>query len=126
MKRLICAMLFFSTVSVYASNASFVFDNEAQRHQFQSILKNLRCLVCQNQDLLDSDAPLAQDLKTRVYTLLKANQSEAAIEAYLTERYGDFILFNPPFKPSTWLLWLAPGLFLLLGLLGIARWQRSL
>ena len=85
--------------------------------QFTRLLRELRCLVCQNQDLADSNASLANDLRNEVYTLVKKGQSDDDIIHYLVARYGDFILFNPPIKATTLLLWFGPGAFLLLGLI---------
>ncbi len=77
--------------------------------------KELRCLVCQNQSIDDSDAALARDLRRIVRERLLAGDSDAAIERYLVERYGDFVLLRPPVKPATWLLWVGPFLVLLAG-----------
>ncbi|KTD18878.1 cytochrome c-type biogenesis protein [Legionella jordanis] len=88
-----------------------------QEAQFSHLLRELRCLVCQNQDLADSNASLAKDLRGQVYHLVKEGKSDNEIIHYLTERYGDFILFKPPVKPLTALLWFGPALFLLAGLL---------
>lgn len=93
----------------------YVFDSQKKSAQFYGLLKELRCLVCQNQDLADSYAPLAKDLRQQVYKSILAGKSDQEIITYLTARYGDFILFNPPVKPLTWLLWLAPGIFLCIG-----------
>jgi cytochrome c-type biogenesis protein CcmH len=76
---------------------------------------DLRCLVCQNQTLADSDAPLAMDLRREIRQLALAGRSDADIRAFLVERYGDFVLYTPPLKPSTWLLWLGPFGLLLAG-----------
>jgi cytochrome c-type biogenesis protein CcmH len=76
----------------------------------------LRCLVCQNQSLADSEAPLALDLKQQVRDQLREGRSEDEVVAYLTERYGDFVLFRPPLKAATVLLWAGPALLLLIGL----------
>ena len=102
-------------MSAHAENL-YQFDDTRQQAQFQHLLKELRCLVCQNQDLSDSNAPLAIDLKNEVYTMVKERQSDHEIIEFLTSRYGDFILFNPPFKEITYLLWLGPGIFLFFGL----------
>lgn len=72
----------------------------------------LRCLVCQNQTLADSDAPLAADLRREVRELAIAGKSDAAIRTYLTDRYGDFVLYNPPLQRNTWLLWFGPFVLL--------------
>lgn len=74
----------------------------------------LRCLVCQNQSIDDSDADLAHDLRRLVRERLTAGDSDAEVKAFLVARYGDFVLLDPPFRPSTWLLWLGPALGLLL------------
>jgi cytochrome c-type biogenesis protein CcmH len=98
-------------------------DSPKQSAQFQRLLKELRCLVCQNQDLAGSNAPLAKDLRDEVYRLVQSGQSDSEIIHYLTRRYGDFILFKPPVKSMTWLLWGAPVLFLSLGL--FLLWRRT-
>jgi len=88
---------------------------------FEARLKNLeeelRCLVCQNQTLADSTAPLAQDLRREVRELAEQGKSDAEIKQYLVARYGDFVLYKPPVKPTTWLLWFGPFAFLLGGAL---------
>ena len=80
---------------------------------------DLRCLVCQNQTLADSNAPLAEDLRREVRTLALSGKSDAEIRTFLVARYGDFVLYDPPVKESTWLLWFGP--FLLLGG-GVVAW----
>jgi cytochrome c-type biogenesis protein CcmH len=110
--------------NAFAAAETFSFQSVAQKHRFQLMLSELRCLVCQNQDLLGSHAPLAIDLKKRVYQLMQSGKSDEDIKSYLVERYGDFILFKPQVKPSTWLLWFAPGVFLLLGLMGMVAWIK--
>jgi len=107
--------LFFS-VFAYA-NSLYPFNTKQEEAQFDSLLKNLRCLVCQNQDLVDSNAELAKDLRLKVYHLVQEGQTDSEIFDYLTARYGDFILFNPPVKAVTFFLWFGPLLFLLLGLI---------
>lgn len=81
----------------------------------------LRCLVCQNQTLADSDAPLAADLRREVRELAIAGKSDDAIRTYLTDRYGDFVLYNPPLQRNTWLLWFGPFVLLAGGAL---MWWR--
>jgi cytochrome c-type biogenesis protein CcmH len=90
----------------------------------REISSELRCMVCQNQSIDDSDAPLARDLRLLVRERVKAGDSDNAIRAFLTARYGDFILLKPPLKFETVLLWVGPGLVLLLGAAVIA-WRRS-
>lgn len=108
-------VLLFLPQWVFAT-ALYSLDNQGQRDQFNHLLKNLRCVVCQNQDLADSNAGLANDLRNKVYTMVKNKRSDEEIIHYLTSRYGDFILFKPPVKPATFLLWFGPFLFLASGL----------
>ena len=95
----------------------YPFESSAQSEQFNYLLRHLRCLVCQNQDLADSNAGLANDLRAEVYRHVNAGESTDEIITYLTDRYGDFILFSPPVKSVTFLLWAGPFIFLLLGFL---------
>jgi cytochrome c-type biogenesis protein CcmH len=91
-----------------------VFENQQQQDRFDQLTKELRCLVCQNQNLADSDAPLAHDLRREVHAMLQTGQSDEQIKQFMVERYGDFVLYRPPVQTNTYLLWLAP-LVLLLG-----------
>lgn len=115
MKLIIILLMSLMSAILQAENM-YQFNNPRQQVQFQHLLKELRCLVCQNQDLSDSNAPLAKDLKNEVYAMVKEQQSDQEIINFLTERYGDFILFNPPMKGITYFLWFGPAFFLLLGL----------
>ena len=92
----------------------------------RALSAELRCLVCQNQSIDDSDAPLARDLRLLVRERLQAGDSDTEVIQYLVARYGDFILLRPPLKPETILLWVTPGVVLLLGLvwLGLASRRR--
>lgn len=87
----------------------------------RDISKELRCLVCQNQSIDDSNAPLAHDLRVLVRQRLVAGDSDAAVKQYIVARYGDYVLMKPPFKPETWALWLGPPVLLLLG--GALAWS---
>jgi len=107
--------------TVYA-DAIYPLPTAKQEAQFKHLLADLRCLVCQNQDLADSNAGLAKDLRAEVYHRVKEGQSDNEIIKYLTDRYGDFILFNPPMKGITALLWFAPWMFLGFGI--IIFWRR--
>jgi cytochrome c-type biogenesis protein CcmH len=93
--------------------------NAQQEARFRDLAQDLRCLVCQNQNIADSNAPLAADLRDQVKSQILAGKSDAEITHYLTDRYGDFVLYKPPFKPITLLLWLGP-LALVLIALGMA------
>lgn len=98
--------------------------SSADEARYQELINQLRCLVCQNQTIADSNAPLAADLRDQVRRQLEAGHSDAQIKRYLTDRYGDFVLYKPPFKPQTWLLWLGPFLILLLALLLALRFAH--
>ena len=86
----------------------------------RDISQDLRCLVCQNQSIDDSNAPLARDLRLLVRERLKAGDSDQAVVDYVTARYGDFARLKPPFQPNTWLLWLGPLAVAALGAMGVA------
>jgi len=92
------------------------FDDPAKQRLYENLVKELRCLVCQNQSLADSDADLAKDLRTEVYTIIQSGKSEQDAVKFLVDRYGDFVLYKPPLKPATTLLWAGPFVLLLGGL----------
>ncbi len=89
-----------------------VFDDPELEARFDRLTEELRCLVCQNQSLADSDAPLAQDLRNEVFLMLEQGNSDEEIKRFLVDRYGDFVLYRPPVRGNTLLLWLAPLLLL--------------
>jgi cytochrome c-type biogenesis protein CcmH len=89
--------------------------------QVQRVAAELRCLVCQNQTIADSHAELAQDLRAQVRTMLASGKSEAEVREFMVARYGDFILYRPPFKATTLLLWVGPFGLLLGGIWGLRR-----
>lgn len=91
--------------------------------RYETLLKELRCLVCQNQDLLDSHAPLALDLQALVLKQMQAGKTDIEIKDYLVQRYGEFILFKPPVTPLTYLLWFGPGLLLALSIVSLCIWS---
>ncbi|WP_370637209.1 cytochrome c-type biogenesis protein CcmH [Legionella sp. 16cNR16C] len=117
MKAVLAAILAIFMVNVVYANSMYPLDTERQEAQFNHLLKELRCLVCQNQDLADSHADLAKDLRQQVYVMVKDGKSDSEIINFLTDRYGDFILFNPPVKSITMVLWFGPAFFLLIGFL---------
>jgi len=92
-----------------------IFMNPEQEARYNELTLELRCLVCQNQNLADSDAPLAQDLRKEIYDMMQAGQSNEEIKMFLVDRYGDFVLYKPPVKGNTLALWLAPAVLLLGG-----------
>jgi cytochrome c-type biogenesis protein CcmH len=90
-------------------------DDPVIEQRMVKLAEDLRCLVCQNESLAGSHAELAEDLRREIRAQMKAGKDDKQVIAYLTERYGDFVLYRPPFKPETWLLWLGPVLFLAIG-----------
>ncbi len=92
----------------------FKFDSPGQEKEFRELISKLRCLVCQNESLEGSQAGLAQDLREEVYGMMREGQSRQEILTFLTDRYGDFVLYDPPLKPSTYFLWFGP--FVLIGI----------
>ena len=89
-----------------------------------ALAQELRCLVCQNQSIAESDAPLARDLRALVRERVAEGDSDAEVEAFVVARYGDFVLLRPPFKPRTWALWFGPPLVIVAGALALARLRR--
>lgn len=130
MKKLLSALLavwlLLGTTSLLAASTleSFSFDTEAERLHFRGLLAELRCLVCQNQSLADSDAPLAHDLRVEVYDMVQQGQSDAQIIDFLVDRYSDFVLYKPPIKPSTYLIWFGPFVLLAIAALLLLRALR--
>ncbi|HYB10848.1 MAG TPA: cytochrome c-type biogenesis protein [Alphaproteobacteria bacterium] len=91
----------------------------------RAIGQGLRCLVCQNQSIDDSNADLAHDLRVLVRQRLMAGDSDAQVVQYIVERYGQFVLLKPPVEPATYLLWLSPGIVFLIGLVGAVAYVRK-
>ncbi len=102
-----------------------ILDDPVLETRARAISAELRCLVCQNQSIDDSDADLAKDLRVLVRERLKAGDSDAEIFDFVVARYGDFVLLNPPFKGTTLLLWGGPSILLLIGIIGIATYFRK-
>ena len=92
----------------------FEFDNLAQQQQAISLAKTLRCPQCQNQNLIESNSPIAKDLRLHVFKMVKSGKTDTQIIEYMTERYGEFVLYKPAFKMTNGLLWLFPILLLVL------------
>ena len=96
----------------WANIDTYQFDNPRQEAQYRALIEEFRCPKCQNQNLAGSDAPIAQDLKQKTYDMVKDGRSDAEIRQYMNERYGDFISYKPPVRPSTWILWFFPPVLL--------------
>ena len=109
------------TSAMAAGLEAFDFSGNVDEDRYKHLIVELRCLVCQNQSLADSDAGLAHDLRREVWELMDQGQSDAQIVEFLVTRYGDFVLYNPPVKPSTYILWYGPFVLLAIGLLVLVR-----
>ena len=96
-----------------------VFESAEQEERYNDLTLELRCLVCQNQNLADSDAPLAQDLRKEIFDMMQAGRSDDEIKTFMVERYGDFVLYRPPMQGNTLALWVLPMVILLIGAIGV-------
>ena len=111
-----------------ALNAAFEikkFDNPQQEQRYKKLIDELRCLVCQNQNLADSNAELAVDLRKQVYKMINEGQSDKEIMDFMVTRYGDFVLYRPPFKASTFFLWIGPFIIFIIGVFVLIRFIRQ-
>lgn len=119
MSRLLClgVLLFAQLIGSIAGavDGEPAFADAALQARYEALTHQLRCLVCQNETIADSGATLAGDLRRELREQLAAGQSDAQILKFMTDRYGAFVLYKPPFEQRTWLLWLGPALFLLIG-----------
>ncbi len=121
----IALLLLIVPLSLFARIESHEFDNPAQEALYVQLTKELRCLVCQNQNLADSNAELAKDLREKAYEMVKQGKTHDQITEYMIARYGDFVMYRPPMKTSTYLLWLGPFVFLLIALLVLIFFIRK-
>ena len=119
MVKLLGILLFLASMACAAQPPDASLDRRVT-----NLAKELRCLVCQNETLADSQAPLAADLRNQIREQLAAGKSEREVVDFLVARYGDFVLYNPPFKASTVLLWTGPFLFLAFGAWVLVRFVR--
>ena len=100
------------------------FDNAAEEQRFHALVTELRCVMCQNQSLADSNAQIAHDLRREVLVLMRQGKNDAEIRDYLVARYGEFVLYKPRIEGKTWLLWFGPAALLLAGGFVVARVVR--
>ncbi len=130
-KALAVLMIFFATgVGTGAEGAApvdtYTFADAEQELRYRGLIDEFRCPKCLNTNLSGSDAPIAMDLRRTVYRLLTVESlADDEIRTYLQERYGDFVLYDPPFKPATWALWLAPAVFVLISVFVLMRVLRQ-
>ena len=111
--KILLIVYFLLSNFVYANDEPVVFQNRDLEERYYLLIEEVRCLVCQNQSLADSNAPLAQDLRNEIFKMIQINKSNTEIMEFLVKRYGDFVLHRPPLKKNTWLLWFGPFLFLI-------------
>ncbi|WP_157619181.1 cytochrome c-type biogenesis protein [Psychromonas aquimarina] len=108
-------LLCFISVGANSAIETFEFDNVEQEQVFHDLTKQLRCPKCQNQNISDSNAPLAKDLRNKTYELVKQGKSEQQVVDYMVARFGNFVRYDPPLTPATIFLWLGPLVFIFIG-----------
>jgi len=121
MKTALVLMLLVFSSSLFAGVEVHEFGSPEDEARYRVLTEELRCLVCQNQNLADSNADLAKDLRREVYKMVRSGQSNKQIKSFLVDRYGDFVLYNPPFKISTAALWIGPAILLIGGFILMLR-----
>ncbi|QOC21380.1 cytochrome c-type biogenesis protein CcmH [Wenzhouxiangella sp. AB-CW3] len=127
--RLILVLILVPLMALGSAIEPFPFDNEVQERRFRALAEEIRCTVCQNQSLADSDAPLAQDLRRELFAMLQDGRSDMEIREFMVDRYGDFVLYRPPLAGHTILLWAGPLLLLVIALVStvvIVRRRRKI
>ena len=124
MRALLLAMLLASAGTALAIDAEDAFDDPVLQQRYEKINRELRCLVCQNQTIADSNATLAQDLRREVRDMIAAGRTDDEIRDFMIERYGDFVLYRPRMTAGNFLLWAAPVLLLVIGAFVLVRVVR--
>ena len=123
-KIFLLGLLLIAPVS-YAETEAYEFESAQMEADYKKLINELRCLVCQNQNLAGSNADLAKDLRHQTYQMLMQGKSSGDVVDYMVARYGDFVLYRPRLKPSTLLLWLGPFILLVLVLVLVIRHMRQ-
>lgn len=108
----------------WAKDAAPLAEDPVTEQRLIVISEEMRCLVCQNESLAGSRSDLANDLRREIRVLIKEGKSDEQIRSFMVERYGDFVLYRPPVKPITWLLWIGPFIILLAGIIGLMVYLR--
>jgi cytochrome c-type biogenesis protein CcmH len=119
MKRLLATLLALAALAAWGQSSEVANADPKVEARLKAIAHELRCLVCQNQTIADSDAPLAVDLRQQTRAMIREGKSDEEIRAYMVERYGDFVLYKPPFNAVTAVLWIGPGLLIAGGFLAM-------
>jgi len=120
-RLLLFLLLLIQTTVVQARIEAYEFDDPRKEADYKVLINELRCLVCQNQNLASSNADLAKDLRRQTYEMLQQNKSREEVVDYMVARYGDFVMYRPPLKASTLLLWLGPFALLVIVLIVVIR-----
>lgn len=114
--RIVCAAILWCMLnSAYAIDSAPAFDDPVQQNRYNELIHQLRCVQCRSQSIADSNVSLAADLRRQVRELMASGKTDGEILQYMTDRYGDYVLYNPPVVARTWLLWAAPLLFVIVG-----------
>lgn len=125
MKRLFASiLLLLACAAVGAKDAVPLAEDPVVEKRMIAISEEMRCLVCQNESLAGSRADLAQDLRRELRELIRAGKTDAEVKEFMVSRYGDFVLYRPPVKPTTWLLWGGPFLFMIIGVIALVAYLR--
>lgn len=125
MKTLVLLLSLISAASVLASEENYYFEDPAQRQLFLQLTEELRCPMCQNQNIADSDAMIAHDLRRKVYQLLQQGKSREEVLEFMKTRYGDFVSYTPPVTPATLWLWLLPVLFVFAAAVFVVKTRKT-
>ena len=118
--RLLALLLLLFSPALMAVVETYHFDDDEKRDRYQTFVAELRCPKCQNQNLAGSNSPIAKDLRRELHRLLEEGRDDEQVVEYMVSRYGEFVLYRPRFNPETAVLWLAPMIFLALGLVLVA------
>jgi cytochrome c-type biogenesis protein CcmH len=124
MKRLLCLLLLLLPMQLSASIDAYHFDDPGKEARYKELIEELRCLVCQNQNLADSNAELAQDMRQLTYDMVQKGATTEEVVVFMVQRYGDFVMYRPPVKSTTLLLWIGPFVILGAGILVLLLFIR--
>ena len=122
---LAAALLMAFSVAAQEDKEPLIFNSPEDEARYKELTLELRCLVCQNQNLADSDAPLAQQLRGEIFDMLEAGRTNEEITGFMVDRYGDFVLYSPPIQANTIALWAFPAAVLLIGGIGVLITVRN-
>ncbi len=124
-KAYLSLFLVFWILPIIAGDDLYPFESNTQKNQFSKLTQEVRCLVCQNQAISDSNAPFAADLRSEIYHLIIQKKTNDEIKQHLTRRYGEYVLLEPSVVKQTWILWASPLLLLLVGVIVLSRTVRK-